>query len=111
MSLFEELKEIFLSVEDHLRVIRDECGHFAVDSKRPYTAKSPYFGGVRSGRRYTAFYLMPMYVFKQLADDLSPQLRERMHGEACFNFVESDQKLFNELRALVRGSVDRIARA
>jgi hypothetical protein len=59
-----------------------------------------FFGAVRTGKRYVSFHLMPVYVFPALAKTLSPALKQRMQGKACFHFRTVDRALFGELKEL-----------
>jgi hypothetical protein len=38
---------------------------------------------------------------------MSPELRKRMQGKACFNFKAVDKSLFEELAALTREGYER----
>jgi hypothetical protein len=49
-----------------------------------------YVAGVRPGKRYVSYYLMPFYAFPEMLEDASPQLRRRMQGKSCFNFSHVD---------------------
>ena len=66
-----------------------------------------YVAGVRPGKRYVSFYLMPVYGFPELAQDMSPELRRRMQGRSCFNFTTVDEALMAELAALTARGLDR----
>jgi hypothetical protein len=66
-----------------------------------------FVAGVRPGKRYVSFYLMPVYGFPDLAQDMSPELRRRMRGKSCFNFTTVDEALMAELEALAAQGVDR----
>jgi len=59
-----------------------------------------YVAGIRHGKRYVSFYLMPVYGRPELLDRVSPELRRRMQGKACFNFTKVDKQLFAELARL-----------
>ena len=59
-----------------------------------------YVAGTRVGKRYVSFYLMPVYASPQLNASVSPELRKRMQGKACFNFTKIDENLFAELEEL-----------
>jgi hypothetical protein len=48
-----------------------------------------------------SFYFMPVYSHPELLEDLSPALRKRMHGKACFKFATVDETLLAELESLV----------
>ena len=65
-----------------------------------------FFAGVRVGRTYVSFHLMPIYALPNLNDRLSPALRPRMQGKSCFNFTKVDERLFEELSAVTAASVE-----
>lgn len=62
--------------------------------------KPMYFGSVKINRSYVSFHLMPVYVFPELIDKISPDLKRRMQGKSCFNFKIVDDVLFAELTKL-----------
>ena len=64
-----------------------------------------YVAGTRLGKSYVSYYLMPVYATPSLVASMSPELRKRMQGKACFNFKSVDEPLFAELDALT-GQVD-----
>jgi len=66
-----------------------------------------FVAGIRPGKRYVSFYLMPLYGFPELAEDMSPELRRRMQGKSCFNFTTVDEALMTELEALTAEGLDR----
>jgi hypothetical protein len=66
-----------------------------------------FVAGVRPGKRYVSFYLMPVYGFPELAQDMSPELRRRMQGKSCFNFTIVDEALIAELETLTARGLDR----
>ena len=51
------------------------------------------------------FFLLPMYAHPELLEGISPELRKRMQGKACFNFTKVDETLFAELEALTARTV------
>ena len=59
-----------------------------------------YVAGTRLGKSYVSYYLMPVYVSAELTASVSPELRRRMQGKACFNFTTIDEGLLAELEAL-----------
>src|SRR5205085_2613372 len=67
-----------------------------------WRGKPLYFAGVRSGKSYTSFYFMPVYCSSALLRSMSPELKRRMQGRACFNFKQVDDALFAELAQLIR---------
>jgi hypothetical protein len=104
----------FDAVEARLREITDRyrdrlepLPRFGLDALgrsggQPYD----YFAGIRRGKRYVSFYLMPIYARPQLLDEVSAGLRKRMQGKGCFNFTAVDDALMGELERLVARSYD-----
>jgi len=43
---------------------------------------------------------MPVYIFPNLLENISPTLQKRMQGKSCFNFKRIDPALFQELAQL-----------
>jgi hypothetical protein len=83
---------------------------YGVDTLRRKGGKAhDYFAGMRTGKRYVSFYLMPVYARPQLLDDISPALRKRMQGKACFNFSTVDEALMGELESLTQRSYELYA--
>ena len=64
------------------------------------------FAAVRIGQNYVSFYLMPIYMNLKLQATISPELKKRQQGKACFNFAEVDGKLFAELKSLTKAGTE-----
>ena len=62
--------------------------------------KEVWFAGVRRGKSYVSFHLMPVYAFPELLKEVSPRLKKRMQGKSCFNFTDVDPALLEELGTL-----------
>jgi hypothetical protein len=54
---------------------------------------------------------MPVYVFPDLLDSTSPELKKRMQGKSCFNFKTPDPTLFAELALLTERGFARYQQA
>ncbi len=107
-TTFTQLKEIFAPYEDKLIVVADTRDNYSLDVN--YVMKNKrrlYFGGVRRGKAYVSFHLMPVYAFPGITEKISPDLKKRMQGKSCFNFTAPDEKLFNELRKLTKAGFTR----
>jgi hypothetical protein len=65
-----------------------------------------YVAGIRVGKSYVSYYLMPVYGLPELLADISPDLKRRMQGKACFNFTRIDDALFAELAALTATGIE-----
>jgi hypothetical protein len=73
--------------------------------------KEVWFGAVQTRKNYVSYHLMPVYVFPDLLDRISPELRKRMQGKSCFNFKRLDEKLFRELARLTDKGYKRFKKA
>jgi hypothetical protein len=60
------------------------------------------FAAVRLQKNYVSYYFMPIYGGAKAAGGISPALKKRMQGKACFNFTEVDKPLLKELKALTK---------
>lgn len=102
-ATFAKLKEILSPYEAKLKVAANTSENYSLEVD--YVMKNKhrlYFGGVRRGKAYVSFHLMPVYAFPELTEKISPDLKKRMQGKSCFNFTAPDEKLFNELRKLTK---------
>ena len=99
-TVFASLRSIMAEFEPRLDVLTDEPGHYYLNTRTIGPNKHPIaFGGVRTGKAYVSYYLMPVYM---TSTEMSPALKKRMQGKACFNFKAIDEPLFEELRTLTR---------
>ena len=102
-TTFAKLKEIFAPYEAKLNVTADTPDNYGLEIDHVMKNKHRlYFGGVRRGKAYVSFHLMPVYAFPELTEKISPDLKKRMQGKSCFNFTSPNEKLFNELRKLTK---------
>jgi hypothetical protein len=110
MPVFERLRRILEPYGLRMHVAADGPDGYGVDMA-PESARNPttWFAGVRLGKAYVSYYLMPIYVEPTLLDDVSPELKRRMQGKSCFNFRSVDDDLFEELEALTRRGYERTA--
>lgn len=69
--------------------------------------KNLFFGAVQIKKSYVSYHLMPVYVFPELLESISPTLRKRMQGKSCFNFKTVDEELFEELEKLTESGFHR----
>ncbi len=90
---------------DELVVTKDGPAGMALEVRGLEGKPWGYFGGTRLGKSYVSYYLMGVYASPELKDELSPELRRRMQGKACFNFTKVDEPLFAELADLTARSI------
>ena len=101
LTVFEELKKIFKPYAGKLTVTADTSTGYSLDG--PYSEKWKkviYFGGAQIKKNYVSFYLMPVYMYPELLEEISPDLKKHMQGKSCFNFKKVEPPLFQELEKL-----------
>jgi len=106
--LFEQLRAILQPYGDSLTVTANTSKAYSLDG--PYSGKwkkAVFFGAAQVKKNYVSFYLMPVYMFPDLLDGMSPELKKHMQGKSCFNFKKSEPILFKELAALTKASAKR----
>ncbi len=108
--VYRRLKSILEPYARRLHVTEERPTTYAVEVA-PEGERNPttWFGGVRLGKRYVSYHLMPVYVDPALAQTISPDLKRRMQGRSCFNFAKVDESLFAELLSLTRAGYERTA--
>jgi hypothetical protein len=99
--VFNSLKSILKKYEDKLHIITDTSEAYNIYAGYSEKYKRDiYFGGVVKKKNYVSFYLMPVYINPKLLVGLSSDLKKRMQGKSCFNFIKFDEILFKELSIL-----------
>lgn len=102
-AVFARLREILRAHAGALVVMKDRDDAYYLDTKTVGPNRKPvFFGAIETKKNYVSFHLFPVYVNPKLLDDLSPDLKKRMQGKACFQFKAIDEGLFAELDALTR---------
>ena len=102
-DVFEALKKVLKPYERRLVVQSDDEKGYGLVTKHIMKNKQPlWFAGVRKGKAYVSYHLVPIYTCPELRDGLSPELKKRMQGKSCFNFKKVDPKLFKELGQLTK---------
>jgi hypothetical protein len=103
-SAFRGLRKMLKPYDKKLRVTKDAPGNYMSESKSiRYQGKPVMFAGITS-KSYVAFHLFPVYVFPNLLDGVSPELKKRMQGKTCWNFKKAEESLFAELGRVVEES-------
>ncbi|MBI4789127.1 MAG: hypothetical protein HY782_19010 [Chloroflexi bacterium] len=106
--IFKRLKRILQRFETDLVVQANASGNYSLNT--PFSdayAKEVFFGAVQVRKNYVSYHLMPVYVFPDLLEDISPNLKKRMHGKSCFNFKVLDQETLEELERLTARGIER----
>lgn len=99
--VFAELRDILAAYEPKLKVVHDTPDHYYLDTYTIGPNKHPItFAFLRVMKNYVSYYFMPVHAGH--LREMSPALKKRMQGKACFNFTEVDPALFKELKALTK---------
>jgi hypothetical protein len=104
------LKKILAKYEGKgLAANPDKRGSYVLTGPQTETSwgKDVWFGAVRTGKAYVSFHLITVYVFPDLLENVSPELKKRMQGKSCFNFTKPDAALFKEVATLTEASYKR----
>ena len=113
MNTFEQvysaLRDILKQYEAGLQVEYDTALGYSLNTLYSEKwKKSLFFGAATIKKNYVSFYLMPVYMYPDLLNGISPELKGRMQGKSCFNFKRPDPVLFTELTVLTRRAVERV---
>jgi hypothetical protein len=106
--VFEQLKSILKPYAEKLTLKVDTADTYYLDG--PYSKKwkkELFFGSAQIKKNYVSFYLMPVYMYPELLQDISPELKKHMQGKSCFNFKKVEPALFDELAALTRKGAEK----
>ncbi|HEV2105687.1 MAG TPA: hypothetical protein VGU27_08130 [Candidatus Eisenbacteria bacterium] len=99
---------IFRALKAHLArngtgyaTLHDTPGRYSLVAAKRNAGGSPvWFGGVQIMKRYVSYHLFAIGADPALLKSLSPGLRKRMQGKACFNLATLDEALIAELGRL-----------
>lgn len=108
-QVYEQLRGILKPLEGSLRIEHDTADGYSLNT--PYSEKwqkELFFGAATIKKNYVSFYLMPVYMYPDLLDGISPKLKARMQGKSCFNFKKLDAALLDELTELARRGLERM---
>jgi len=111
-EVFADLKKILGKHKKRLQVKADRPKEYTLHTKKPspfpqHKGQPMFFGSVRMGKAYVSFHLLPLYMNPTLTKTISPALKKRMQGKACFNFKEQpDAALVAELEQLTYAGIE-----
>jgi predicted DNA-binding protein (MmcQ/YjbR family) len=108
-EIFEMLKSILVKYESSLLIKGDSQDHYYLDTKHiiEHNKSNLFFGSAQIKKNYVSYYLMPVYVYPELLDNISADLKKRMQGKSCFNFKKLDEKLVKELSELTQKGFEK----
>lgn len=105
---FLRLRRVLDRHRSKLAAVHDTGEIFHLDTKHLQENGKPlFFGAVTKKKSMVSFHLMPVYLFPELLEKISPALRRRMQGKSCFNFKAVDEPLMKELEQVTNAGFDR----
>ena len=108
--VFERLKKILAPYEPKMDIAQDTRTMYMLNTRFLLKRNYPLmFAGVRLGKNYVSYHLFSIYANLGEASPISPELKKRMQGKACFNFTTIDEKLFKELAQLTKAGAKRFS--
>jgi hypothetical protein len=106
---FQGLRKILKPYDKKLQVRKDRPGeYFSESMSLRYQGRPVMFAGITI-KSYVSLHLFPVYMFPNLLDGISPELKKRMQGKTCWNFRKAEEPLFAELGKLLDASFRRFA--
>lgn len=106
--IFEKLKSILKPYSSKFIVKVDTPAGFSLDGAyNEKWKKELFFGATQIKKNYVSFYLMPVYMYPDMVENISPELKRHMQGKSCFNFKKVDDSLFSELSKLTKQGFER----
>jgi hypothetical protein len=106
-ATFEALRAILEPHAKRLTVTVDKPGHFELASPTmtDRVGRPLFCAAVQINKNYVSYHLMPVYANAALCIRLSPALRKRMQGKACFNFTTVEPGQLKELAAVTKKGI------
>jgi hypothetical protein len=106
VPVFKALKTLLKPYAPSLKTVHDKPDHYYLDTHTLGANRKPImFAAARIQKNYVSYYFMPVYGGMGVA--MSPELKKRMQGKACFNFTSVDPVLFGELADITRKGYDQ----
>jgi hypothetical protein len=106
--VFEQLRALLQPFAPELMLkINTDDNYYLAAPHSPRWRAEVMFAAVQIKKNYVSFYLMPVYMYPELLDNMSSRLKKRMHGKSCFNFTKVESDLLAELTELTTRSFTR----
>ena len=104
---FAALRQLLAAHSKRLTVIVDKPGDYQVGSPtmKDRVGRPLFFAGVKTGKNYVSYHLMPIYMKPELLKSVPPALKKRMQGKSCFNFTTVDPDEAKELSAVTKAGI------
>jgi hypothetical protein len=101
--IFTALRAILKVFQEEFVVKADKPNHCSLETRSPsLNGRRLFFAAAKVKKNYVSYYLPALYMFPELANRISPELRRSLHGQSCFNFTAVDQNCLAELEKLTQ---------
>ena len=109
-ATFKTLRGLLEPHAQELLVQVDKPGAYELASKtmKDRIGRPLFVAAVQIKKSYVSYHLMPVYALPRLLDGMSPALKKRMQGKACFNFTSIDPEQAKELAALTKAGIKAV---
>ena len=110
-AAFASLKSVLGKHANRLSVKADTPTEYTLVTKSPspfpqHKGQPLFFASIRVGKAYVSFHLLPVYMCPGLNKSISPPLKKRMQGKACFNFKTGpDREVIAGLKHLTGAAI------
>ena len=106
-ATFTTLRGVLKKHATKLLVTSDTPTDFVVahPARTDRSGRPLFVAAVQVRKRYVSYHLMPVYAMPALLKSLTPDLRRRMQGKACFNFTEIRPTQLQELSTLTKSGI------
>src|SRR5579884_2661252 len=89
--VFDALRGVLRKHAKTLAVRKNEPGLYHLGTRCPspfpqHKGHPMFFAAVKVGKSYVSLHLLPLYMNPALTKQVSPALKKRMQGKACFKF-------------------------
>ena len=109
--VFKELKKMLTGYAKKMVVAVDTPDDgYGLNVKEEYAKGQNFFAAAQVRKNYVSYYLMPVYVYHELLEGISPELKKRMQGKSCFNFKQVEPETMAELEALTKKSYEKFVK-
>jgi hypothetical protein len=111
-QIFAALKPVLSKQAKRLVVKTDTASEYLLVTKTPspfpqHKGHPMFFGQIRISKAYVSLHLLPIYMDPTLQKLVSPELKKRKQGMACFNFkTEPTKEHLDGLKTLIAASLE-----
>jgi hypothetical protein len=106
-ATFKTLRGVLQRFDKELLVEVDTPETYQLASKtlKDRIGRPLFVAAVQVKKSYVSYHLMPVYAVPGLLKGMSPNLKKRMQGKACFNFTSIEPAQAKELSALTNAGI------